>query len=104
VIVEVAVSLNNGAAGRMLLPCSDSLPVSTWRGEGPLTQVFRLALHRYPKAGCQGEPLPERKPCPRRADYDSWLGAADDISQARCSGGRIGETEALGACACEETP
>jgi hypothetical protein len=87
VIVEVAVSLNNGAAGRMLLPCSDSLPVSTWRGEGPLTQVFRLALHRYPKAGCQGEPLPEKSPCVSRDRFARRFGRGE-----------------WGVCACEETP
>lgn len=76
-----------------LRPVLDSLPVCTWRGEGPIVCELLRAQHRYPVKGCQGGPLPERSPCGAAANR-SWreLTAHTNFQWLTT------------ACACEETP
>lgn len=90
----IEIWIHSRKLGWHLRPSEDSLPVCTWRGEGDYTQRQLRGLHRYPQAGCQGEPLPERKPCrklPLSAKEQRSLPAYE--SAFGC-----------GACACEETP
>jgi hypothetical protein len=93
-----------------LRPVGDSLPKRTWRGEGPLVLSHYRCVHRFPESGCQGEPLPARKPQTCRTHEHDGAAAllpsmrAEMKRYLRCSGGEAGTGLSLGACACEETP
>jgi hypothetical protein len=91
-----------------LRPVADSLAVRTWR-QGENVLELR-AKSRWPEAGCQGEPLPARKPQTCRTHEHDGAAAllpsmrAEMKRYLRCSGGEAGTGLSLGACACEETP
>lgn len=45
-----------------LVPAREDLPVRTWRNEGPKLTAMLQQRHKYPQAGCQGEPFTSNYP------------------------------------------